>query len=134
MWLGSYHCCQLSEELTMSFFFIPFICLFIFSAIPHYFSFSIFIRRLAIWWYKFPSICLSYSFFWFICESSSGSWQSSILCTLFGETLAFMGFFKTTRNIYCLSWLKPDKILERTFLKISSMVRCWPNWKLIVKD
>lgn len=48
--------------------------------------------------------------------SCPGSWECSVLCTLFGDAVS-KGLINIARNIYSLSWLNPDKIVERIFLR-----------------
>lgn len=63
-------------------------------------------------WELSKSFCLLANF-----ESGSGSWEGNIIWTFSEDIPGSLGLFNTARNIYCLSWLKMDKIFERNFLK-----------------
>ena len=72
-------------------------------------------------------------FLWAIFGVALGPGRVISFAHSLGMTLASKGLFNTVRSIYCLSQLKSDKIFENFFFLSSSMVRSWPDWKLIFR-
>lgn len=55
--------------------------------------------------------------------SGSGSREGSSFCPSLRMPLTSMRQFNAARNIYCLSWLKSDKMFERVCLLSRTVVR-----------
>lgn len=62
--------------------------------------------------------CLSLSSFWLSLRVALDLGRVISFSLFWGTHLVSMGLFNTVRSIYCLPWLKPDKIFKRTIFYV----------------
>lgn len=80
--------------------------------------------------------CLSLSFFWLSLGMTLDLRRVVSFASTLRKPLVSMGLLNIARIIHCLSWLKPGKISKRNFclfVSTNSVVRSWPNGKLIFR-